>query len=38
MCEKMGLGLGIASEEGTGTRVMIWPSPTTADRLDVQNA
>lgn len=37
MCEKMGLGLGIASEEGTGTRVMI-SFPHDRRRLDVQNA
>ena len=37
MCEKMGLGLGIASEEGTGTRVMI-SFPHDRRRLDVQSA
>ena len=37
MCEKMGLGLGIASEEGTGTRVMI-AFPHDRRRLDVQSA
>lgn len=37
MCEKMGLGLGIASEEGTGTRVML-SFPHDRRRMDLQTA
>ena len=37
LCEKMGLGVGLASEEGTGTRVMI-SFPHDRRRLDVQSA
>lgn len=37
MCEKMGLGLAVASEEGTGTRVMV-SFPHDRRRLDLSKA